>query len=185
MTQQLTTLKKGGSFLIEDSIPEDVFTPEDFSEEHTMIRDMTEQFVEDEVLPQQEKIEHKEWDVTVSLLRRAGELGLLGIEVPEKYGGENLLGGAADLDLLGSEVLALRGLDQVERVDVDVLLFGEAQCRPCRRADRIVGHRFGRAGDFEFDVGLLHRQPAHPSGQAARGAERLDRHVFRKILGRQ
>ncbi|PYS55997.1 MAG: acyl-CoA dehydrogenase [Acidobacteria bacterium] len=90
MTQQLTTLKKGGSFLIEDSIPEDVFTPEDFSEEHTMIRDMTEQFVEDEVLPQQEKIEHKEWDVTVSLLRRAGELGLLGIEVPEKYGGENL-----------------------------------------------------------------------------------------------
>src|SRR5213592_2115911 len=90
MSQQLTTLKKGGSFLIEDSIPEDVFTPEDFSEEHTMIRDMTEQFVEDEVLPQQEKIEHKEWDVTVSLLRRAGELGLLGIEVPEKYGGENL-----------------------------------------------------------------------------------------------
>ena len=90
MTQQLTRLKKGGSFLIEDSIPEDVFTPEDFSEEHTMIRDMTEQFVEDEVLPQQEKIEHKEWDVTVSLLRRAGELGLLGIEVPEKYGGENL-----------------------------------------------------------------------------------------------
>ena len=90
MSQQLTTLKKGGSFLIEDSVAEDVFTPEDFSEEHTMIRDMTEQFVEEEVLPQAEKIEHKEWDVTVALLRRAGELGLLGIEVPEKYGGENL-----------------------------------------------------------------------------------------------
>src|SRR5919109_1375792 len=90
MSQQLTTLKKGGSFLIEDSVPEDVFTPEDFSEEHTMIRDMTEQFVEEEVLPQQEKIEHQEWDVTVRLLRRCGELGLLGIEVPEQYGGENL-----------------------------------------------------------------------------------------------
>ena len=51
---------------------------------------MTEQFVEDEVLPQVEKIEHQQWDVTVGLLRRCGELGLLGIEVPEKYGGENL-----------------------------------------------------------------------------------------------
>ena len=83
-------LKKGGSFLIEDSVADDVFTPEDFSEEQTMIRDMTEQFVEEEVLPQVEKIEHKDWNVTISLLRRCGELGLLGIEVPEKYGGESL-----------------------------------------------------------------------------------------------
>src|SRR5215467_2945623 len=90
MTKQLNTLKKGGSFLIEETAAEDVFTPEDFSEEQTMIRDMTEQFVADEVLPQVEKIEHKEWDVTINLLKRCGELGLLGIEVPEKYGGENL-----------------------------------------------------------------------------------------------
>ena len=90
MTKQLNTLKKGGSFLIEETTAEDVFTPEDFSEEQTMIREMTEQFVEDEVLPQVEKIEHKDWDVTIKLLKRCGELGLLGIEVPEKYGGENL-----------------------------------------------------------------------------------------------
>src|SRR5262245_58261736 len=90
MTKELTTLKKGGSFLIDESATADVFTPEDFTEEQTMIRDMTQQFVEQEVLPQVEKIEHKEWDVTVQLLRRCGELGLLGIEVPEKYGGENL-----------------------------------------------------------------------------------------------
>jgi alkylation response protein AidB-like acyl-CoA dehydrogenase len=90
MTKQLNTLKKGGSFLIEETTAEAVFTPEDFSEEQTMIRDMTEQFVEDEVLPQVEKIEHKDWDVTIKLLKRCGELGLLGIEVPEKYGGENL-----------------------------------------------------------------------------------------------
>ena len=90
MTKQLNTLKKGGSFLIEESTVEDVFTPEDFSEEQTMIRDMTQQFVEDEVLPQVEEIEHKDWDVTIKLLKRCGELGLLGIEVPEKYGGENL-----------------------------------------------------------------------------------------------
>src|SRR6516225_8458815 len=90
MTKQLAIAKKGGSFLIENTTSEDLFSPEDFSEEQTMIRDMTEQFVEDEVLPQIEKIEHKDWDVTVSLLRRCGELGLLGIEVPQKYGGENL-----------------------------------------------------------------------------------------------
>src|SRR5215471_3341958 len=83
-------MKVGGSFLIEESAPEDIFTPEDFSEEQMMIRDMTEQFVEDEVLPEVEKIEHKDWDVTVRLLKRCAELGLLGIEVPEKYGGENL-----------------------------------------------------------------------------------------------
>lgn len=90
MAKELTALKLGGSFLTEESTAEDIFTPEDFSEEQAMIRDMTEQFVEDEVLPQVEKIEHKEWDVTVGLLKRCGELGLLGIEVPEQYGGENL-----------------------------------------------------------------------------------------------
>jgi len=90
MTKELTTPRKGGIFLIEESDAEDIFTPEDFSEEQRMIRDMTEQFVEDEVLPQVEKIEHKEWDVTVNLLKRCADLGLLGIEVPEKYGGENL-----------------------------------------------------------------------------------------------
>ena len=83
-------MTKGGSFLIEDSNPADVFTPEDFSDEQKMIRDMTEQFVEEELLPQQEKIEHQDWEVTVGLLKRCGELGLLGIEVPEQYGGENL-----------------------------------------------------------------------------------------------
>jgi len=90
MGKEIAEIKKGGSFLIEESSPADVFAPEDFSEEQTMIRDMTEQFVEDEVLPQQEQIEHKDWNVTVSLLKRCGELGLLGIEVPQQYGGENL-----------------------------------------------------------------------------------------------
>ena len=58
-----TISKRGGAFLIEESSPEDIFTPEDFSEEQTMIRDMTAQFVEDEVLPQVEKIEHKDYPI--------------------------------------------------------------------------------------------------------------------------
>jgi alkylation response protein AidB-like acyl-CoA dehydrogenase len=80
----------GGSFLIEETTAKQIFSPEDFSEEQLMIRDMTRQFVELEVQPQMEKIEQKQWDVTVGLLKRCAELGLLGIEVPEKYGGENL-----------------------------------------------------------------------------------------------
>jgi alkylation response protein AidB-like acyl-CoA dehydrogenase len=90
MTKQLNAVIKGGSFLTGEAGPTDIFTPEDFSEEQTMIREMTAQFVEDEVVPQIEKIENKVWSVTTSLLKRCGELGLLGIEVPEKYGGENL-----------------------------------------------------------------------------------------------
>src|SRR5215831_2029300 len=90
MTKQLTAVIKGGSFLINESAPDDVFTPEDFSEEQSMIRDMTEQFVADEVVPQVEKIEQKNWKVTINLLKRCADLGLLGIEVPEQYGGENL-----------------------------------------------------------------------------------------------
>jgi alkylation response protein AidB-like acyl-CoA dehydrogenase len=81
---------KGCSFLTEETDPAQVFTPEDFSEEHLMIRDLARRFVAEEVLPRQESIEHQEWDTTVGLLRRCGELGLLGIEVPEEYGGENL-----------------------------------------------------------------------------------------------
>ncbi len=90
MAKQMSAVTKGGSFLINESPAEDVFTPEDFSEEQTMIRDMTEQFVEEEVVPQVAKIEAKDWSVTTGLLKRCGDLGLLGIEVPEQYGGENL-----------------------------------------------------------------------------------------------
>lgn len=81
---------KGGAFLIEEFSPRDVFTPEDFTEEQKMIARTTEEFVENEVVPNIEKLEHKDWDLTVRLLRKAGELGLLGIEIPEKYGGLDL-----------------------------------------------------------------------------------------------
>jgi alkylation response protein AidB-like acyl-CoA dehydrogenase len=67
-----------------------VFTPEDLSEEHRMIRDLARQFVDAEVLPRQESIEKQEWESTVHLLRRCGDLGLIGIEVPEAYGGSDL-----------------------------------------------------------------------------------------------
>ena len=67
-----------------------MFTPEELTEEHRMIRDLARQFVEAEVVPRQESIEKQEWESTVHLLKQCGDLGLIGIEVPEQYGGSDL-----------------------------------------------------------------------------------------------
>ncbi|MCM3731345.1 acyl-CoA dehydrogenase family protein [Fictibacillus nanhaiensis] len=80
----------GGSFLIEDLDAADIYTPEDFSEEHLMIAKTTEDFVVKEVVPQLEKMEDHDFEVSRKLLTKAGELGLLGADVPEEYGGLGL-----------------------------------------------------------------------------------------------
>ncbi|RKL65493.1 acyl-CoA dehydrogenase [Salipaludibacillus neizhouensis] len=81
---------KGGSFLLDDVSYDQVFTPEDFTDEHKMIAKTTEDFVVEQVVPQIEFIENHEFDRSVKLLKEAGELGLLGADVPEEYGGIGL-----------------------------------------------------------------------------------------------
>jgi alkylation response protein AidB-like acyl-CoA dehydrogenase len=81
---------RGCSFLTQNTDLSTVFTPEDLTEEHRMIRDLARQFVNEEVMPRQESIEKQEWESTVHLLKRCGELGLIGIEMPEEYGGASL-----------------------------------------------------------------------------------------------
>ncbi len=90
MTHALENVVKGGAFLIEEIRPEQVFTPEDFTEEHQMIAKTTEDFVAQEVLPLVEKLENHEFEYSVELLRKAGELGLLSVDIPEEYGGLGL-----------------------------------------------------------------------------------------------
>src|SRR4051812_26679664 len=85
-TQKALSLK-GGEFIIKDSTPEMVFTPEDYTEEQTMVRQMASDFVEKEVMPQWKRIEKQEPGLTESLMRQAGELGLLGTAIPAEYGG--------------------------------------------------------------------------------------------------
>ena len=80
----------GGGFLIEDLQAEDIFTPEDLSDEQKQIGAMTAQFAEDKILPQVAAIEAKQYDVQRKLMRELGELGLLGVDVPEEYGGMEL-----------------------------------------------------------------------------------------------
>ncbi len=80
----------GGRFVIEDSNPQSVVTPEDFTEEQRMMGMAAQQFLEAELQPQDAAIEALNYDLTVRLMRKAGELGLLGADVPEQYGGIGL-----------------------------------------------------------------------------------------------
>jgi butyryl-CoA dehydrogenase len=91
----------GGSFLIEERKPEDVFTPEDFTEQHLLIAQTAEEFANKEIVPNIEKMEHKDFSVTRELVKKAGELGLSGVDVPEQYGG-------LELDKVTSAIIADR-----------------------------------------------------------------------------
>lgn len=87
-----TTMNKviGGSYIIEEVDYQQIVTPEDFTEEHRMIAETTEDFVAGEISPHDEEIEKLNYELTVEKMRKAGELGLLGAEVPEAYGGLGL-----------------------------------------------------------------------------------------------
>ena len=82
-----STKISGGSFLLETRRPEEIFTPEDFTEQHQLIGQTAEEFAVNEILPNSEKIEHKDFSISRELLKKAGELGLSGVEIPEAYGG--------------------------------------------------------------------------------------------------
>ncbi|HEY6338198.1 MAG TPA: acyl-CoA dehydrogenase family protein [Candidatus Sulfotelmatobacter sp.] len=82
-----STKISGGSFLLEERHPEEVFTPEDFTEQHQLIGQTAEEFAVNEILPNIEKIEHKDFSISRALVKKAGELGLSGVEIPEAYGG--------------------------------------------------------------------------------------------------
>ncbi|HXM20264.1 MAG TPA: acyl-CoA dehydrogenase family protein [Terriglobales bacterium] len=77
----------GGSFLLEERKPDEVFTPEDFTEQHLLVGQTAEEFALNEIVPNIEKMEHKDFSITRELLKKAGELGLSSAEIPEAYGG--------------------------------------------------------------------------------------------------
>jgi len=87
METATSTNLKGGEWLIKPGNPNEIFTPEDFTEEQLMIRDMCHQFLKTEVLPVMERIDKAEPGLIPSLMEKAGEQGLLSASVPEEYGG--------------------------------------------------------------------------------------------------
>ena len=99
-------LFKGAEYLISEVDKNDIFTPEDFTDEQKQIGDTTEQFVLNEVIPHREEIEHHNLPLTVELMKKCGELGLLMIDAPEEYGGLEL---DKATSMLAAEKLAQAG----------------------------------------------------------------------------
>ena len=82
-----TAITRGGQYLIKETLSENIFTPEDFSEEQLMMRDSVKEFIDKEIWPHKNRFENKDYAFTKECMQKAGELGLLGVAVPEAYGG--------------------------------------------------------------------------------------------------
>src|SRR5215510_8413298 len=80
-------IQKGGEWLINGAPAEDILTPEGLSDEQRLIGQTAAEFVTKEVLPALDQLEEKNWKLARDLIRRCGDLGLLGVDVPEQYGG--------------------------------------------------------------------------------------------------
>src|SRR5262245_3372071 len=89
-TTSAPAMLRGGEWLLQPSDADSIFTPERVTEEHRLIAQTAKQFVEQEVLPVLDRLEQKDWTLNRELVRRAAELGLLGVDVPEAYGGVGL-----------------------------------------------------------------------------------------------
>jgi alkylation response protein AidB-like acyl-CoA dehydrogenase len=103
----------GGNFLLAEAKPEEVFTPEDFSEQHQLIQQTAEEFAIKEIVPVADRIEQKEWSLSRELLQKAGELGLTSVDIPEEYGG-------LEMDKVSSAIIA----DRIARSGSFTVSFG-------------------------------------------------------------
>lgn len=90
MEIQEKNILRGGQFLVKETNCEDVFTPEDFSEEQKMMKEAVMEFNDREIIPHKPRFEAKDYALTEEVMRKAGELGFLGVAVPEEYGGLNM-----------------------------------------------------------------------------------------------
>jgi len=93
------TKHKGGSFLLGPTTSDEIFTPEDFTDEHRAIARTTEEFWNKEIAPNVEAIQHQEPGVAVSILKKSGKLGLPAVVIPEKFGG-------MEMDLTSAMIVA-------------------------------------------------------------------------------
>jgi len=83
----MSDITRGGQFLVKETKCEDIFTPEDFSEEQIMMRDSVKEFVDKEIWPNKNRFESKDYKFTEEMMKKAGEMGFLSVAVPAEYGG--------------------------------------------------------------------------------------------------
>lgn len=97
---------RGGEFLIRESESHEIFIPEDFSEEQKMMAEATQDFIDKEIQPLIERIDKQEEGLMPQLMEKAGELGLLGVAIPEAYGG---LGMSFNTSMLIADIVGSTG----------------------------------------------------------------------------
>ncbi|HEX9911343.1 MAG TPA: acyl-CoA dehydrogenase family protein, partial [Desulfatiglandales bacterium] len=83
-------LFKGGEFLITDALPEEIFTPEDYSKDQRLVAQSAEEFCTKELVAKREQLQEVNYELLKELLLKAGELGFLGADMPEVFGGSEL-----------------------------------------------------------------------------------------------
>ncbi len=86
----IDNVRKGGSWVLEEADASELFTPEKMTDEHRLMAQTTDEFIGNEVLPYTDRLETKDWQLARTMVHRCGELGLLGVSVPEAYGGLDL-----------------------------------------------------------------------------------------------
>jgi alkylation response protein AidB-like acyl-CoA dehydrogenase len=85
--EEIKNISQGGGFIVKETAANTVFTPEDFSEEQLMMKESVQEFVDRDIVPNRERFEQKDYDLTRDLMAKAGGLGFLGVAVPEEYNG--------------------------------------------------------------------------------------------------
>ena len=138
-------LIKGGAFLIEDIEADRIFTPEDFTEEQKMIAQTTENFVVNEVLPVLEKLENHQFEHSVKLLKSAANIGLLGADVPEEYGGlglDNISSALISEKMSRAGGFSLSHGAHVGIGTLPIVLFGNEEQKKAYLPDSVIGNRF-------------------------------------------
>ena len=180
MTTTAETTIKGGSWLFEDT-PGDTFTPEKLSEEHRLMAQTTEEFVAAEIMPALPRLEAKDWELSRALLRKCGELGLLGLSAPEQYGG-------LDLDKVSSLVVVERIArsasfattygGQANLTVLPIVLFGteaqKAKYLPRVLSGEIVGaYALSEAGSGSDALAAKTRATKQPDGSWSLSGEKM------------
>ena len=175
------TVRRGGSWLLEDEQPQEIFTPEKLSDEHRLIAQTTDEFVDTEVLPNLDKLETQDWALARSLIRRCGELGLLGTTVPERYGG-------LDLDKVSSLIVAERMAraasfattygGQANLCILPIVLFGtdtqKQQYLPALVAGELVGaYALSESGSGSDALAARTRATREPDGTWTLNGEKM------------
>jgi len=176
-----STRRRGGSWLLEEASPADVFTPEKLTDEHRLMAQTATEFVETEVLPALDRMEQKDWQLARALVRRCGELGLLGIAVPEAYGGLDLdkASSIAIIDRIGpSASFATTFGGQANLTILPLVLFGTASQKerylPRLVAGELIGaYALSETGSGSDALAARTRAVKQPDGSWVLNGEKM------------